>query len=578
MPHYKLLNFIMRKNYVFFVLLLLLNISMFGQKVTLTPTLVNGVAYSSGAINLESLSTSSVSLSVEIKIPTNASVGDQGTIKIYFSKDNASGSNVANGGDGGSIYIGGGNVATRSFSIKLYSGDFNTSGGYIYAEYKTYSGAAYKSSNISVKKNETSTTPTTPTIPEFSDSYFQYIPYGGFPILPEFNNNFVNAENIESQVWVDENEFEYKSQTSNRIYRYGTTLREKTTFNDGRSPVYSREIKVSPTNFYGASTIVDNEIESNQYLTNDENPKTIIGNQATKIDVIQGTGGRRNQSVTTNLTNYQWQSRIKFPVKWSYFKYYFADSKYNWVDITGATEANYTPPKTAQAMEYRRLVLEEKSAPQTKYRKSAASNVVNITPLSNDSTKDIICCDQTVAVDKLANLIVGDYQEFIQWQISKDNVNWEDIFGANGRNYTPVRIQRGDGRRTYINETDGNQELFYRRILFDYEDIKYYTSNVIKIIFESRSTTTNNSIKIYPNPTTSILNIENTRTTVTLSNITIMDQTGNTFEPSSYSIINSNLTQINVSNLPSGIYFLNMRIKAEGSTRGYSHQTTFIKE
>nr|WP_294922118.1 T9SS type A sorting domain-containing protein [uncultured Flavobacterium sp.] len=569
----------MRKNYVHLVLLLLLNISMFGQKVTLTPTLVNGVAYSSGSINLESVSTSSVSLSVKIEIPSNASVGDQGTIKIYFSKGSALGSNVVNGGDGGTIYIGGGNVATRSFSIKLFSGDFNVSGGYIYAEYTAFSGAAYKSSNISIKKNDTSTTPTTPTTPNSSDGYLQRIPYGGFPILPEFNTNFSNAENIDSQVWIDENDIQYGNQANNQIYKY-TTLREKTTFNDGRSPVYSREIKASPANFYGASTIVNNTIESNQYLTNDEVPKTIIGNQATKTDVIEASGGggrTRYQNVTTNLTNYQWQSRIKSPLKWPWFNsYYFAE--YSWVDIIGATEQNYTPLKSEQGMEYRRLILEEKFAPQTNYRKSAASNVVNVVSLSSNSTKDIICCDQTVAVDKLANRIVGDYQEFIQWQISKDNVNWENIFGANDKNYRPVRIELGNGRRTYLNEIDENKELFYRRMIFDYYGNKYYTSNVIKIIFESRSSTTNNSIKIYPNPTTSILNIENTRTTVTLSNITIMDQTGNTFAPNSYSIINSNLTQINVSNLPSGIYFLNMQVKAEGSTRGYSHQTTFIKE
>lgn len=562
----------MRKNYVHLVLLLLLNISLFGQKVTLTPTLVNGVAYSSGAINLKSTPTSTISLVAQVDFPIIP--GDTGTINIYFV--NGSKTNIVAGGNGGSLFFGQGKTATRSFIIQLHSSDFSTSGGYIYAEYKTFSGTIYKSSNLSVIKNETSTTPPTPTTPVPSDGYLQHIPYGGFPLLPEFNTNFSNPDNIESQVWVDENEIQYGNQSNNQIYKY-TTLREKTTFNDGRSPVYSREIKASPTNFYGASTIVDNTIESNQYLTNDENPKTIIGNQATRTEVISGTGGRRGQQVTTNLTNYQWQSRIKFPLKWSYFNsYYFAE--YGWADITGATEANYTPPKTVQAMEYRRLVLEEKSAPQTKYRKSTASNVVNIVSLSYDNTSDIICCDQTIAVDKVANPIVGNYQEFIQWQISKDNVNWENIFGANGRNYTPVRIQRGDGRRTYIDEKDKDQELFYRRMLFDYSNNKYYTSNVIKIIFESQLTTTSKSIKIYPNPTTSILNIEDTRTTVTLSNVTLMDQMGNTFTPNSYSMINSNLTQLDVSNLPSGIYFLNMRINTEGATRGYPYQTTFIKE
>lgn len=143
----------MRKNYIYFVLLIL-NISMFGQKVTLTPTLVNGVAYSSGTINLESLSTSSVSLSIKVEIPSTAAVGDQGTIKIYFSKGSALGSNIATGGDGGALYFGGGKVATRSFIINLNWSDFLTSGGFIFAEYNNNS-IAYKSSNIPVVKNST---------------------------------------------------------------------------------------------------------------------------------------------------------------------------------------------------------------------------------------------------------------------------------------------------------------------------------------------------------------------------------------------------------------------------------------
>ena len=544
---------------------------MFGQKVTLTPTLINGVGYSSGAIDLGSISSSNISLSVQVEFPISTS--NDGTLAIYYSKGSAYASIAANGGNGGNLFFNGGKIATRSFQITLNLGDFNTTGGYLYAEYKTFSGIAYKSSNISIKKNETSTNPSTPT-PDPSDGYLQYIPYGGIPFLPENNTDF-NINTIISKVWVDENDIQYGSQGNYQIYKY-TTLREKTTFNDGNSPGYSREIRVYPTNFYGASTIVDNTIESNQYLTNDETPKTIIGNQATETHQIPGTGGRRNQSVTTNLTNYQWQSRIKFPLKWPNFgSYYF--SQYGWTDIIGATEANYTPPKTTQAMEYRRLVLEEKSAPQTKYRKSAASNVINIIPLGSDTTKNIICCDQTVASDNLASPIIGDFQDMIQWQISNDGINWEDIFGANRKDYLPTQNISTGRRDTSTQDQDKSQ--FYRRLYYDYNvQKKYYSSNIIKIIFESRSNTTNNSIKIYPNPTTSILNIEDTRRTVAISNITIMDQTGNTFAPSSYSIINSNLTQMDVSNLPLGIYFLNILIKTEGATRGYSYQTTFIKQ
>jgi hypothetical protein len=50
-------------------------------------------------------------------------------------------------------------VATKSFVINLNWTDFLTSGGFIYAEYK--SGASYNSSNIAVIKNATMTTGTT---------------------------------------------------------------------------------------------------------------------------------------------------------------------------------------------------------------------------------------------------------------------------------------------------------------------------------------------------------------------------------------------------------------------------------
>lgn len=148
----------MKKNYLYVILLLLSNLLAIGQKVTLSPTLVNGAGYSGGSINLASVPTSTISLSVKVEIPATAAVGDQGTIKIYFSKGNALGSNIATGGDGGALYFGGGKVATRSFTINLSWGDFLTSGGFIFAEYK--SGTSYVSSNIAVIKNSTVNTGT----------------------------------------------------------------------------------------------------------------------------------------------------------------------------------------------------------------------------------------------------------------------------------------------------------------------------------------------------------------------------------------------------------------------------------
>ncbi|WPO77241.1 hypothetical protein [Flavobacterium sp. KACC 22761] len=148
----------MRKNY-FLCFLTLFTTMLFGQTVTLTPTTVNGTNYSSGAINLASTPYSTIALGVKVEIPANVAVGDDGTLKVYFSKGPALGAGVAIGGDGGLLYFGGAKVATKSFVINLNWTDFPTSGGYIFAEYK--STKAYNSSSIAVIKNTTMTTGTT---------------------------------------------------------------------------------------------------------------------------------------------------------------------------------------------------------------------------------------------------------------------------------------------------------------------------------------------------------------------------------------------------------------------------------
>lgn len=60
----------MRKNYIYLVLLLAFSTVIFAQKVTLTPTVVNGVSYSSGSINLAGVSYSTVSLGVTVEMPS----------------------------------------------------------------------------------------------------------------------------------------------------------------------------------------------------------------------------------------------------------------------------------------------------------------------------------------------------------------------------------------------------------------------------------------------------------------------------------------------------------------------------
>lgn len=550
----------MRKNYLSLTFLLLLNTIMFGQKVTLTST--------NGPINLGNSNYLSFQLVVQVDMPSIP--GNNGTLKIYSVNDLKV--NVVPGGDGGFLFFGEGKTALANFLIQLNAGDFPASGSSIYAEYKTSGGVTYKSSNMAITKNGT-----TPPSPAPASAVIEHVPYGGIPILPQFTV----YDDKPTQEWI--NSQGQVVNTSLPVYSSIGALYEKNTFSDGRV-IIDKSISYSVANFlsqyYNVSVI--NTIGQDQYLINGENPQTIIGNQASEshtdkpTDVRPSNGEIRPTTTTTSLNNYQWQSRIKFPLTWydirgSYFQVY------GWIDITGATQINYTPPKSSTAMEYRRLIIEN-PADRALYRKCTTSNVINIIPLNTEQTKNIICCDQTVNSNEFANPITGDYQNNVsyQWLISEDNINWKEIYGATQQNYNPTQITNEAGVRGQ--PIPPFKEQFYKRIMYNFSNNNHSISNIVKINFKSISETISSKLKIYPNPVKSILNIENTLSNATLVNSTITNTTGNTITPNNYSLINSNLITLDVSNLPAGIYFLNIALQMENATRPYKYQTTFIKQ
>ena len=540
---------------------------MFGQKVTLTPTVVNGSNVNNGPINLGGSTSSTISLNVKVETPTNSP--DNGTISIYYEKSPALGANIARGGNGVFLNFGGGKIGIINFVIYLDSADFNTSGGNIYAEYKNYAGATYKSSNIAVIKDGTSPPP-----PPLPYKFIEIVPYGGTPILPLFHE----YSYVASQEWV--NNGDQIIQLGSPFYQ-GVDLREKTTFNDG-SITYSGKINYNVVNFLPQleNLYIDNTITGNQYLTVGQVPEMIVGNEPTESHTIKVTSGRRqgDQTVTNSLKDYkiQWQSRIKYPATWNNMAAVFF-SMYGWTDISGATQMNYLPPQTNTGMEYRRLILEDPND-KSSYRRCAASNVIEIIPLVANSTKNTICCDQTVGSGATASPLTGDFYYFTcyQWLVSYNNVNWTPIQAGTSKNHTPTQIIENT-HRSVINYPPVQ---YYRRILFDYEKNINYTSNTVQINFEPRSSTVNESIKIYPNPATSILNIENTTTrsyssyNLANANINIVNIMGSVVNSNNFTIINPNLISINVSNLTNGTYFINI----ESFTRvGSIQQFTFIK-
>jgi len=540
-----------------YLVLLLFSTIMFGQKVTLTPTVVNGSNVNSGTINLGGSISSTISLNVKVETPTNSP--DNGTISIYYEKSPALGANIARGGNGVFLNFGGGKIGIINFVIYLDSADFNTSGGNIYAEYKNYAGATYKSSNIAIIKDGTSPPP-----PPLPYKYIEIVPYGGTPILPLFHE----YSYVASQEWV--NNGDQIIQLGSPFYQ-GVDLREKTTFNDG-SITYSGKINYNVVNFLPQleNLYVNNTITGNQYLKAGQVPDMIVGNEPTESHTIAGN----RYPVLNSLKNYniQWQSRIKYPSTWNNMSAVFF-SMYGWRDISGATQMNYLPPQTNTGMEYRRLILEDPND-KSSYRRCAASNVIEIIPLITDDTKNTICCDQTVSSDNLASPLNGNFYNFsyYQWLVSQDNVNWNPIQNGTTKNYTPTPLLENTRRITI---TPSLQIQYYRRILFNYEKNINYLSNTVQINFEASSV--NQSIIIFPNPATSIINIENTRGNLK-PNITIKNSNGSTILPSSITTISPSLIKVDVSNLESGIYFIEILVVAEGSTRGYPSTTKFIKQ
>jgi hypothetical protein len=592
----------MTKNYLYVILLLLSNLLAIGQKVTLTPTLVNGAGYSGGSINLGSVPTSTISLSVKVDIPSTAAVGDQGTIKIYFSKGTALGSNIATGGDGGALYFGGGKVATRSFIINLSWGDFLTSGGFIFAEYK--SGTSYVSSNIAVIKNSTVNTGTNlnppadapnpnkivntlccnQTIrlgekpaPVTGSQYlnpYEDLPYGITRRITINNGYIDNYDDLNKILYLD-HATELKDITINRQlgYVYGGELPNKSntvTIKVVPSPILTNEISIDmPVSTNGFVEIINT------------NPKRISGTRQ---------GGQVNLTILqdpfhTSQRGDSFTEIEKF--EWEYTKTNVGTK--NWITISG--ENNYFlesfNPSGISDTEDNYYLLRRIAIYKNIKRVSNTLKILLRTIRMNNT----ICCDQTLfisasnTIDSPSPIIGSDatsqtnqYFKY-QWQSqSIDNNtsklgNWTDIYGATSKDYLPSPLPLVS---VYDTRTRGNiwttlTTYNYRRRTSTqkYNGEESY-SNEINLSAANYNYSTPNPLTVYPNPASSIINIKNSGTSFILANtpVAIVNMIGVVVvNQNSFSIIDSNLMSVDISNLPIGTYFVVVDLGGNRSNR-----------
>ena len=595
----------MRKNYMYLVLLLFSTI-MFGQKVTLTPTVVNGASVSSsGPINLGGTPSSTVSLGVRVEMPSIP--GNTGTISIYSL--NGLNANVVTGGNGGSLIFNEGNVASRTFVVNLNWSAFPTSGGFIFAEYKTASGVAYKSGYISVVKNATMGGGTidppadAPNPSKIANTLCcnQTIRLGEKPapiVGSQYLNPYENYIHGINNRWNVNNGriLSLDNNTKTLNLDYTTEL---------KNIVVTRELGYNGNNDYPnksnavnitvvPSPILSNEIRINGSINSDgsieiatTNPKDIFGDgSSVNLNVLQNPFYIPKRSDT--------QSMIE-KYEWEYSIINGTTEERAWNTISNQSSASlnsvYLPRSnndTDKSYLVRRIALYQNL--------KIASNILKIS-MRTIRDNNTICCDQTLQISssniiETPSIITGtttisdkNTYLFYQWQtqtISENGSkvsNWTNIPQATSKDYTPPTPE-------FITGTTRNPTVpiyNYRRIATDngYLGETYY-SNEINLTSYANGYL-KSSLIIHPNPATTTINIEDTNTRtyggsyLTNATITIVNITGNIVNLNSYTTINPNLISIDVSNLVNGLYFVNISSNSSGRQQN-NEQLTFIKQ
>ncbi|MET3026818.1 T9SS type A sorting domain-containing protein [Flavobacterium sp. UW10123] len=606
----------MKKNYLFLIATLMLNTLMFAQTVILTPTAVNNTNVNSGPINLSSIPTSTISLNVKVDIPSNVAVSDYGTLKIYYSNSSVLNANVTSGGDSGTLFFGGGRTATRSIVINLFWSDFSTSGGFIFAEYKNPAGTAYRSSNLAVIKNSSVNSGTTLNPPadapnptkiantlccnqtvrlgdkpqpitgsKFLNPY-ENEPYGikaswetnGIPRPP----NFLNVDNINHNITLDHTtalgSFTVKRMLGYRYLNDYPNTSNLITITVVPSPISSNYIGL----FNGSSPNADGYYEFSSVGT-----INLSGNSPqVNLNILNNPNHipQRGDDLA-NVESYRWE---------------YKDIKYNsnpWITIPNENSASadfFAPePQRSEDIYYliRRIAIYKNISRVSEELKILVRGI---------RFNNTICCDQSLKIIDKNNfekpLTINGSTPLIdnssiegtnfsirstsfQWQVrnlNRTSSEWVDILNATDKDYLPTQTllvkESGNRGGGYIFDTNYQ----YRRIVKSNYNV--YNNKWISGTLASYSNETSlngiynePTISLFPNPTSSILNIQSPLN-LTNSEIIISNITGNIVNHNNYSIINSNLISINVSNFATGTYFITIQTNYLKITQ------TFIKQ
>lgn len=348
-------------------------------------------------------------------------------------------------------------------------------------------------------------------------------------------------------------------------------------------------IKVVP------SPISNNKIFSYGSVNPDEsieisssNPQDIFGDSSfINLNVLQDPyyiPKRGDNSVSIKIEKYEWEYSITNGTV----------EENTWTTIpnqfSASLNSSYLPRNNSKDKFYiiRRIAIYQNL--------KLASNSLKIS-LRGIRDNNTICCDQTLEVSSLneieePSIITGttsisntNRELSYLWQrqtVSDQGLkfsNWTNIPNATSKDYSPPSLE-------FIPGTGRNQSTIptynYRRIATDhiYNGEEYF-SNEIRITPSTNILYLLNPLILYPNPATTIINIENPDSRTLAGNnlidavVNIVNIMGTVVNSNNFTIINPNLITIDISNLVNGTYFVN--VQTTRNSRKQTQQFTVIK-
>jgi len=557
------------KSYIFFLVALLFTVCTYSQVTnTINNLKVNSI--SSSQINFGNNTNISVTFQVKLGTTNGSSNNILGNLFIYTKKTTSS---PAIQRSSSAVTFVASYYPTvpettynneTFFTVSLSNVDFETSGGVLYAEYKNNSNQIYKSLEIPVTKNSSSSGISSLTI---TDIKYQetsqtivdtlYIPDSTDETLISFNfsrtipqgqscegryrvvGDDLNGENLfrtivgYSPSGCISNGNPYNSSFTNVVlkkadYENGGDVRLQLANDVTQYYLNGNKIPVKILKFSARNTIFTNDLVVNS------SANFFINGFSVAVEMGKTWDPRSNKFVPRNVTidEFKWYKRVNGSA---------------WDLIPNQEEGALMVSNLTQTTDFVRRAFYKGC--------SVESNILTITVIQPNGINSI-CCDRIISSENVGDPIIGNdvgSQFIIQWQRQSRSSDWTSISDANSRDYIP---------------TNTTSTSSYRRVIILRQNTGVrYISNIVKISYNLRpivgrfSSDKNDDIEetlydkiiVYPNPSSSIITIYDTQLTGT---ITIYDITGREIKGLKITKVNEETYNVDVSQLSNSTYIL----------------------